>query len=92
METKNWKKQVSVHKFLRIARNSKSVKIRGLYCSALYSHEAIQAIEAYEFDGFLYMLRKCDKQEGNRLKTYFVRYKIGSYKADREFPINGGKV
>jgi len=63
-----------------------------LYCAALYSPEPVSAIEAYEFDGFLYMFRKCDKQEGNRLKTYFVRYKIGSYKADREFPINGGNV
>lgn len=83
---------MSVHKFLRIAKNPNSVKIKGLYSATLYSPEAIQAIEAYEFDGFLYMFRKCEKQLGNRLKTYFVRYKIGVYKADREFPINGGNV
>jgi len=83
---------VSVHKFLRIAKNPKSLKVKGLYSATLYSPAVEQALEAYEFEGFLYMFRLCKKQAGNRLKTYFVRYKMGEYKADREFPINGGKV
>jgi len=63
-----------------------------LYAAALHIPEVEQAIEAYKLDDFIYMFRKCKTQDGNKLKTYFVRYKLGAYRSNREYIINGGRV
>lgn len=88
------KKQISVYKFLRVARNKKSVKVRGLHSSASFSlpKNYEQSLEAYVLDGFIYMWLKRNKQEGNRIKTYFVRYELGSNKAIQDFVTIGGRV
>jgi hypothetical protein len=92
MNQKNWKKQISVYKFMRIRKHLKAKKIRGLYSSALCIPEVQEALESYELDGFIYMFRQCEKQNGDRLKAYFVRYKIGTYRANREYILNGGSI
>lgn len=84
-----WKKQISLHKFRRIAQNPESTRVKGLYSAALHIPEVEQAIEAYEMDGFLYMHRKC---KGNNLRTYFVRYILGTSRSDREYVLTGGRV
>lgn len=92
LNPRNRKKQISVHKFLRIANNPNSKKVKGLYSAALYIPEMEQAIEAYSMGEYIYMWRKCHKQSGNQLKTYFVRYRKGSFKANQEFVVEGGRV
>jgi hypothetical protein len=92
MKNPKWKKQISVYKFRRIAKNAGSIKVKGLYSSAVHIPEVEQSFEAYEMDGFLYMFRKCRKQKGNRLKTYFARYIIGHVETNKEYAITGGRV
>lgn len=92
LNPRNRKRQISVHKFLRIAKNPNAVKIKGLYSAALYIPEVDQALEAYRLGEFIYMWRKCAKQEGNKIKTYFVRYRKGSIKAHQEYVLDGGRV
>lgn len=92
MNPMNRKKQISVHKFLRIAKNPNSKRVRGLYSAALYIPEMEESIEAYSLGDHIYMHRKCDKQCGNTLRTFFVRYRKGSFKANQEFVLEGGRV
>lgn len=92
------KKQISVYKFLRIAKNKKSVKVRGLYLSASFSlssnpiGELEMPIEAYTLGDHIYMWKKSKKQSGNYLKTHFVRYKLGSVEAKKDWVSSGGKI
>lgn len=87
-----WKRQINVHKFLRVAKDPRSVQVKGLYSAALHIPEVEQALEAYQMDGFIYMWRKCKNQSGNNLKTYFVRYKLGTSSSKREYVLSGGRV
>ncbi len=76
---------------MRIAKNPNSVKIKGLYSAALHIPEVDQAFEAYKMGDFIYMFRKCAKQEGNRVKTYFVRYDMKSRRVNDEWVMSGGR-
>lgn len=91
------KKQISFHKFQRIARNKNSIKVRGLYLSASFSLSKIpakvdQAISAYILGDFIYIWRKCKKQKGNMIKTCFMRYKLNSDSAIQDWVMPGGKI
>lgn len=88
---KNQKKSVSIYKFQRIAKNNNSVRVRGLYSASFYL-ALNMSLEAYELDGFIYMWVPCGKQSGDRLKTYFVRYKLDSYKAKKDCVVSGGRI
>lgn len=88
---KSWKKQISVHKFLRIAKNPNSIKVRGLYSAAPHIPEVEQSLEAYKMGDFLYMFRKCKNQQGNNLKTYFVKYNMKCRRVNDEWVMSGGR-
>lgn len=86
------KKQINVYKFLRVAKDPRSIKVKGLYSKNLYTQGLDIAIEAYVKDDFLYMWKKCKKQTGNRQKTYFARYNLGLSTFGKEYVTVGGRV
>lgn len=84
------KKQISVHKFLRVAKNKNSIKVRGLYFSAPFYLS--QAIEAYVLGDFIYMWRRCKTKKSFTTKTCFMRYKFNSTEAFGDCVAAGGRV
>lgn len=86
------KKQINVHKFLRIAKDPLSVKVKGLYAERLHRPDLDIAIEAYIKGDFIYMWRKCNKQTGNKMNTYFARYNLTMGTNGKEYVTSGGRV
>ena len=84
------KKQISVHKFLRVAKDKNSIKVRGLYFSAPFC--LAQAIEAYVLGDFVYMWRKCNTNKSPTTKTCFMRYRLGSNCPLENTVFAGGRV
>lgn len=86
------KKQINVHKFLRVAKDPLAIKVKGLYARRLYVNELEVAIEAYVLGDFLYMWKKCEKQSGNKLNTYFARYNLTMPTRFKEYVVPGGRI
>lgn len=88
------KKQISIHKFMRIAKDRRSKRVRGLYSSASFILALEKSIDAYVLGEFIYMWVPIGKSKynSNRIKTTFLRYRLGSPKAIKECVIAGGTI
>jgi len=86
------KKQISIHKFIRIGKDRRSKRVRGLYNSGSFSLALKPALEAYVLGEFIYMWVPIAKTKGNQIKTTFIRYRLNSQKAIKDFVVAGGTI